>query len=70
MFLAVMLVCSPLNLIHYNKECFGVEDTRGYYFSETKCQKRTNEMENQILESLSYPAMVRKDCIKVKLKAA
>lgn len=70
MFLAVMLVCSPLNLIHYNKECFGVEDTTGYYLSETKCQKRTNEMENQILESLSYPAMVRKDCIKVRLKAA
>lgn len=70
MFLAVMLVCSPLNLIHYNKECFGVEDTTGYYLSETKCQKRTNEMENQILETLSYPAMVRKDCIKVKLKAA
>ena len=70
MFLAVMLVCSPLNLIHYNKECFGVEDTTGYYLSETKCQKRINEMENQILESLSYPAMVRKDCIKVKLKAA
>ena len=70
MFLAVMLVCSPLNLIHYNKECFGVEDTTGYYLSETKCQKRTNEMENQILESLSYPAMVRKDCIKVKLKSA
>ena len=70
MFLAVMLVCSPLNLIHYDKECFGVEDTTGYYLSETKCQKRINEMENQILESLSYPAMVRKDCIKVKLKAA
>ena len=70
MFLAVMLVCSPLNLIHYNKECFGVEDTTGYYLSEIKCQKRINEMENQILESLSYPAMVRKDCIKVKLKAA
>ena len=70
MYLAIMLVCSPLNLIHYNKECFGVEDTTGYYLSETKCHKRTNEMENQILASLSYPAMVRKDCIKVKLKAA
>ena len=70
MFLAVMLVCSPLNLIHYDKECFGIEDTTGYYLSETKCHKRTNEMENQILASLSYPAMVRKNCIKVKLKAA
>ena len=48
MFLAVMLVCSPLNLIHYDKECFGVEDTTGYYLSKTKCHKRTNEMENQI----------------------
>ena len=43
---------------------------QGIILSETKCHKRTNEMENQILASLSYPAMVRKDCIKVKLKAA
>ena len=48
MYLAIMLVCSPLNLIHYDKECFGVEDITGYYLSETKCHKRTNEMENQI----------------------
>jgi hypothetical protein len=69
MFLAVMLVCSPLNLIHYDKECFGVEDTKGYYFTETNCHKRINEMENQILASLSYPAMISKNCIKVKLRA-
>ena len=70
MFLAVMLVCLPLNLIHYDKECFGVEDTTGYHLSKPKCHKRTNEMENQILASLSYPVMVRKNCIKIKLKAA
>ena len=69
MFLAVMLVCSPLNLIHYDKECFGVEDTKGYYLNETKCYKRINEMENQILASLNYPAMISKNCVKIKLKA-
>ena len=32
MYLAIMLVCSPLNLIHYDKECFGVEDTTIPFF--------------------------------------
>ena len=69
MFLAIMLVCSPLNLMHYNRECFGIEDTKGYYFTEKKCYKRMNEMENDLLESLNYPAMISKDCVKVKIKA-
>ena len=68
MFLAVMLVCSPLNLIHYNKECFGIEDTKGYYLTETKCNKRIKEMENELLAYLNYPAMISKDSVKVKLK--
>ena len=68
MFLAVMLVCSPLNLMHYNRECFGIEDTQGYYFTKKKCYKRINEMENELLASLNYPAMINKDCVKVKLK--
>ena len=69
MFLAVMLVCSPLNLMHYNRECFGIEDTKGYYFTKKKCYKRINEMENELLASLNYPAMINKDCVKVKIKA-
>ena len=69
MFLAVMLICSPLNLMYYNRECFGIEDTKGYYLTETKCNKRINEMENELLASLNYPAMISKDCVKVKLKA-
>ena len=69
MFLAIMLVCSPLNLMHYNRECFSIEDTKGYYFTEKKCYKRINEMENDLLESLNYPAMISKDCVKVKIKA-
>tara|TARA_B100001093_G_scaffold90723_1_gene82808 strand:+ start:636 stop:806 length:171 start_codon:yes stop_codon:yes gene_type:complete len=55
--------------MHYNKECFGIEDTKGYYLTETKCNKRINEMENELLASLNYPAMISKDCVKVKLKA-
>ena len=69
MFLAIMLVCSPLNLMHYNSECFGIEDTKGYYFTKKKCYKRINEMENELLASLNYPAMINKDCVKVKIKA-
>ena len=69
MFLAVMLVCSPLNLMHYNRECFGVEDTKGYYFTKKKCYKRISEMENELLASLNYPAMINKNCVKVKIKA-
>jgi len=53
MFLAVMLICSPLNLMYYNRECFGIEDTKGYYLTETKCNKRINEMENELLASLN-----------------
>ena len=69
MFLAVMLVCSPLNLMHYNRECFGIEDTKGYYFKKKKCYKRINQMENELLAFLNYPAMINKDCVKVKIKA-
>ena len=69
MFLAVMLVCSPLNIEHYDKECFGIEDTKGYYLTKKKCYKRIVEMENELLASLNYPAMISKNCVKVKLKA-
>ena len=55
--------------MHYNRECFGIEDTKGYYFTEKKCYKRVNEMENELLASLNYPAMINKDCVKVKIKA-
>ena len=69
MFLAVMLVCTTINLMHYNRECFGIEDTKGYNFKKKKCYKRISEMENELLASLNYPAMINKDCVKVKIKA-
>jgi len=28
MFFAFMLICSPLNLVHHERECFGLEDTK------------------------------------------
>ena len=55
--------------MHYNRECFGIEDTKGYYFTKKKCYKRISEMENELLETLNYPAMISKDCVKVKIKA-
>jgi len=33
MFFAFMLICSPLNLVHHENECFGLEDTKGYYLT-------------------------------------
>ena len=69
MFFAIMLVCSPMNLIHYEKECFGIEDTKGYYSTEAKCNKRINEMENELLNVINYPAVISKNCIKVKLES-
>ena len=69
MFFAVMLVCSPLNLVHNQKECFGIEDTRGFYLTEDKCYNRINEMENELLSVLNYPVMISKKCIKIKLEA-
>ena len=69
MFFAVMLVCSPMNLIHHEKECFGIEDTKGYYLTEAKCNKRINEMENELLHVINYPAVISKNCIKVKLES-
>ena len=44
MFFAIMLVCSPLNLIHHGNECFGIEDTNGYYSTKDKCNHRINEI--------------------------
>ena len=55
--------------MHYNRECFGIEDTKGYYFTEKKCYKRAKEMENELLASLNYPAIINKDCVKVKIKS-
>ena len=43
MFLAIMLVCSPLNLMHYNRECFGIEDTKGYYFTKKNVTKESTK---------------------------
>ncbi len=70
MFFAVMLVCSPLNLIHHSEECLGIEDTKGYYLTEGKCKKRIKEMENDILRAFTYPVIISKNCVKVKLKSA
>jgi len=70
MFFAFMLICSPLNLVHHEKECFGLEDTKGYYLTEEKCLKRVKEMENELLYIFNYPALVSKNCIKVNLKSA
>lgn len=70
MFFAFMLVCSPINLIYHNNECFGVEDTTGYYLTVSKCNKRIKEMETDLLNRLNYPAIISKNCVKVKLKPA
>ncbi len=69
MFFAIMLVCSPMNLIYHEKECFGIEDTNGYYSTKAKCNKRINEMENELLHVINYPAVISKNCIKVKLES-
>ena len=70
MFFAIMLVCSPINLVHHGSECFGIEDTKGYYSTEDKCNLRINEMESELLTALSYPVMIRKSCIRVNMKSA
>ena len=70
MFFAIMLVCSPLNLIHHGNECFGIEDTSGYYLTEDKCNVRINEMENELLNVLNYPVIISKNCVKVNIKSA
>ena len=70
MFFAIMLVCSPANLINHGKECFGVEDTMGFYTTEAKCYKRISQMENEIVNVLRYPVVISKNCIKIKLKSA
>ena len=70
MFFAFILVCSPLNLYQHDKECFGVEDTKGYYLTEVKCNKRISEMENELFSVLNYPAIISKNCVQIKLKSA
>ena len=70
MFFAVMLVCSPLNLIHHGNECFGIEDTNGYYLTKDKCNLRINEMESELLNVIDYPATITKRCIKVNIRSA
>ena len=70
MFFAIMLVCSPLNLIHHGNECFGIEDTNGYYLTKDKCNLRINEMETELLTALSYPVMISKNCVRVNMKSA
>lgn len=70
MFFAIMLVCSPLNLIHHGNECFGIEDTNGYYSTKDKCNHRINEMETELLTALNYPVMISKNCVRVNMKSA
>ena len=70
MFFAIMLVCSPLNLIHHGNECFGIEDTKGYYLTKEKCNLRIKEMETELLTALSYPVMISKNCLRVNMKSA
>ena len=70
MFFAIMLVCSPLNLIHHGNECFGIEDTKGYYLTEDKCNVRINEMENELLTVLNFPVIISKNCVKINIKSA
>ena len=69
MFFAIMLVCSPFNLIQHGNECFGIEDTNGYYQTKEKCNTRINEMEAELLTILNFPVMIRKNCIKINLKS-
>ena len=69
MFFAIMLVCSPLNLIHPGNECFGIEDTNGYYLTKDKCTLRINEMETELLTALSYAVMISKCCARVNIKS-
>ena len=69
MFFAIMLVCSPLNLVHHGNECFGVKDTNGYYLTKDKCKFRINEMEAELLNSLNFPVIISKNCVKVNLKS-
>ena len=70
MYFALMLVCSPLNLIGHGNACFGIEDTNGFYLTKDKCNVRTNEMENELLTVLNYPAIISKKCIKINIKSA
>ena len=70
MFFAIMLVCSPLNLIHHGNECFGIENTNGYYLTKDKCKLRLKEMETELLTVINYPVMISKDCVKVNIKSA
>ena len=70
MFFAIMLVCSPLNLLNHGSECFGIEDTNGYYLTKDKCNLRINEMEIELLTVLSYPVIISKNCLKVNIKSA
>ena len=70
MFFAIMLICSPLNLIHHCNECFGIEDKNGYYSTKDKCNHRINEMETELLTALNYPVMISKNCVRVNMKSA
>ena len=70
MFFAIMLVCSPLNLIHHGNESFGIEDTKSYYLTEDKCNVRINEIENELLTVLNYPVIISKNCVKINIKSA
>ena len=69
MFFAIMLVCSPLNLIHHGNECFGIEDTNGYYLTKDKCYLRINEMVSELSTVINYPAIIRKNCVKVNVSS-
>ena len=64
MFFARMLVCSPLNLIHHVNECFGIEDTNGYYLTKDMRNLRINEMETERLTAISFAEMISKSYYK------
>ena len=70
MFFAIMLVCSPMNIITHGSECFGVEDTNGYYLTKDKCNLRINEMETELLSVISHPVMISKNCVKINIASA
>ena len=70
MFFAIMLVCSPLNLIYLGNEWFGIDVTNGYYLTKDKCNLRINKMETELLIALCYPVIISKGCVRVNMKSA
>ena len=70
MFFAIILVCSPINLVHHGNECFGIKDTHGYYSTRDKCKLRINEMEDDLLTVINYPVIISKNCLKINMKPA